>query len=660
MTSVAPFGSWRSPITSDVLVQAVVGLSSPSLRSGEVFWSEARPTEGGRVVPVRRRAGEAPADLVPTGFSARTRVHEYGGSCTAVGPTDLWFTNFADQGVWRVPLAGDAAPVLVTPVPPEAAAHRYADLQIHPGGQWILAVRERHEGEVVNDVVAVAGHGAGSSPAPISLVGGHDFFSAPRPSPDGTRLAWLSWDHPDMPWDATILWVGDLSADMTLSGARAVAGGPGESVSQPRWSPDGTLHFLSDRRGWWNLYADDGLSGRAVFTPDAEMGGPDWVFGQSTYAFLPDGRAAITWSDAQGTRLAVLEDGRPRELVTPYRSFSGLAAEDEAILAVAGSPSESAAVVLIDVKDARTEVVKCSRAHPIDPAYVSEPRRIEYPTEGDRTAFGWYYPPKNPEFVAPAGERPPLVVMSHGGPTSQASSVLNPVVQYFTSRGLAVVDVDYGGSTGYGRAYRERLRSSWGIVDVQDCANAARWLADQGEVDLARLAIRGGSAGGYTTLAALAFTDVFAVGASHYGVADAAALARDTHKFESRYLDRLIGPWPEAQKIYEERSPIHHTEALSCPLILFQGLEDRVVPPAQAETMAEALRAKGIPFVLLTFEGEQHGFRRAETITRVIEAEMAFYGRVLGFTPADPAPELPIENEEALSPVGPADPTGPV
>lgn len=653
---MAPYGSWRSPITSALLVQAVVGLDHVLVADDEIAWSEFRPSEGGRYVLVRRGRDGSVADVVPDGYSARTLVHEYGGRCAALlGPSAL-FCNFSDQRVWRVDPGQE--PIPVTPEPAVARGHRYADLDVSVDGRWVVAVRERHPGDlhadatqVVNDIVAFPSDG---SAPPRTLAGGRDFYSAPRLSPDGTRLAWLAWDHPNMPWDGTELFVADVSADSETGPALLVAGGPDESISQPRWSPDGILHFVSDRTGWWNLYADDGTGVRALCPRDAEFSGPDWIFGQSTYTFLGDGRLVATWSEQGRGRLGIVEDGEIAEIDTPYDSFGSLVAQGAAILAVVGSPTTPPAVVRVPVgpatgsKDGPVEILKRSQDEVPDAGYLSVPRPVEFPTEDGLTAHAFFYPPLNRDFCGPDGELPPLVVMSHGGPTSASRSILNLVIQYFTSRGMAVVDVNYGGSTGYGRSYRQRLRDRWGIVDVNDCVNAALWLADQGEVDGTRLAIRGGSAGGYTTLAALTFRDVFAVGASHFGVADAAALAMDTHKFESRYLDGLIGPWPEAEAVYAERSPIHHTERLSCPLILFQGTEDKVVPPNQAEMMAAALRTKGIPFSLLMFEGEQHGFRLAETITRVIESEIWFYGRVLGFDAAEPAVAVTIENESAL------------
>jgi dipeptidyl aminopeptidase/acylaminoacyl peptidase len=643
----APYGSWASPITAPLLVEQAVGLGQTGASGADVYWNEARPSEGGRMVVVRRAADGHTTDVFPPGFSARTIVHEYGGASYTVRGDTVWFANFADQRVYKAEPGTEPAPV--TPEPPAPMAFRFADFGLTPDGRWVVSVRERHgDGEAVNDVVAFPADGG----EPVTMVDGHDFFSAPRISPDGRQLAWLSWDHPNMPWDGTDLWVADVHDDMTLGPARHVAGGRAESISQPRFRPDGRLLFVSDRTGWWNLYVDDGDGGSALSPRDAEFSGPDWVFGLSSFVGLGDGTLVAVWSSAGFDHLGYLApDGEPGELIEidgAYTAIDGLVPLEGAVLAIAGSPVQGPAVVRIAIPSGDVEILKRSRDRSIEPGYLSVPTAIDFPTEQGHTAHALFYAPANQDFVAPADERPPLMVLSHGGPTSATSAVLNLGVQFWTSRGFAVVDVDYGGSTGYGRDYRDRLRGDWGIVDVDDCVNAAQWLAEQGKVDPDRMVIRGGSAGGYTTLAALAFRDVFAAGASHFGVADASALARDTHKFESRYLDGLIGPWPEAEATYIERSPIHHTDGLDCPIILFQGLEDRVVPPDQAETMADALRAKGIPFAHLAFEGEQHGFRKAGTIIRVAEAELSFYGQVFGFEPADEMEPVVIENADAL------------
>lgn len=651
MTTIAPYGAWRSPITSASLVERSVGLSQLLVDGDTVYWNESRPNEGGRQVIVRRRPDGTIDDVLPAAFSARTLVHEYGGLCYAVRDGVVWFSNFADQRLWRIDPGGEPRPV--TDEPPTPVSVRFADPVVTPDGAWVVCVRERHLGpeatDVVNEVVAVPAEGGSE---PVVLCEGHDFFAAPRVSPDGRRLAWLSWDHPNMPWDGTVLRVADLGDDLSLGAPRVAAGGAAQWVSQPRWTRDGRLLFTSDRySGWSNLYVDDGGMGVRVTDTDAEFSGPDWVFGQATFDALADGTVVAAWSSQGLDHLGVVGDGDPAEITVPFTSIDDVhaAGDAPAVLCIAGSAHEPAAVVRISVPGGEVEVVRRSRETSIDPGYLSTPRPIVFPTENMTSAHALFYPPTNADFAAPEGEKPPLIVISHGGPTSATSSRFNVGIQYWTSRGFAVVDVNYGGSTGYGRDYRERLAGQWGVVDVDDCVNAARWLAQEGEVDGERMVIRGGSAGGYTTLATLTFRDAFAAGASHYGVADAEALALHTHKFESRYLDKLIGPYPEAVDVYKQRSPIAHTDRLSRPLILFQGLEDKVVPPEQAEMMAEALRRKGIPFAYLSFEGEQHGFRKAETIMRVYDAELSFYGRVLGFAPADETEPVRIENEEALS-----------
>jgi dipeptidyl aminopeptidase/acylaminoacyl peptidase len=599
---ISPYGSWVSPITADLLVEKVVRLGQVHVDGDDVYWLEGRPAERGRQVVVRHGDGDA----IPGDHNARTLVHEYGGGDYAVTAGRVAYANLADQRIYV-----DGQPLT------DDDGSRFADFDVHPDGTHVACVRERHHGgEVVNDVVATPLAGGG-----LEVVAeGRDFFSAPRWAPDG-RLAWLAWDHPNMPWDGT-----DLFVD-----GKQVAGGMDESISQPRWSPDGELHWVSDRTGWWNLYRD----GEPLAPMDAEFTGPDWVFGQATYCFLSDGRLVAAWHAAGGDRLGVLEDGAFRTLETGLSAYGSVRPWRSGVVAVAASARREPAVVAIDVTSGSVDVVRPSRERTVDTGYISEPRPIEFPTEGGRTAHALYYPPRNEDFEAPPDERPPLIVRSHGGPTSSASAVLSLELQFWTSRGFAVVDVDYGGSTGYGRAYRRLLDGQWGVVDTEDCAAAARWLAEEGEVDPARLAIRGGSAGGYTTLCALTFRDDFAVGASYYGVADAEALAADTHKFEARYLDRLIGPYPEARSLYRERSPINFADRLRAPLILFQGLEDKVVPPSQAEVMIEGLRRNGVPHAYVPFEGEQHGFRQADSIKRAAEAELWFYGRVLGFTPAD-------------------------
>ena len=584
-----------------------MSLSSLQVSGHALYWSEGRPAEAGRQIVVRWRPGEEPVDVLPAPFSARTTVHEYGGGAFCAAGDTVYFSNHDDQRLYRLDAGGDPQPIA-----PEGA--RYADGEVH--GDRLACVRERHlDDGVVNDIVELPTDG---STEPTVVAEGHDFYAAPRFSPDG-RLAWLAWDHPRMPWDGTLLEPGP------------VAGGPEESVSQPRWSPDGALHWISDRTGWWNVYRE----GEPLAPMEAEFAEPDWVFGQSTYDFLPSGRVIARWDG----RLGVLGD-EPLDL--PYTSFSAVRAYGDKVAVIAASPTQAPAVVVIDPETADVTVVRTSRPTPVDPGYLSTPRRIEFPTAGGATAHALFYPPANKDQHGPAGERPPLMVTSHGGPTSAASTGLELRTQFWTSRGFAVVDVDYRGSSGYGRAYRRQLDGQWGVADVDDCVAAARHLADAGEVDGRRMVIRGSSASGLTTLLALT-KGVFAAGASLYGVVDLAALATDTHKFEARYLDGLVGPWPDAADVYRERSPLSHADELAAPLIIFQGLDDKVVPPSQAEVLVDALRRAGLPFAYLTFEGEAHGFRQAATIRRVVEAELSFYGQVLGFAPADDIEPVEIE-----------------
>ncbi len=521
---------------------------------------------------------------------------------------------------------------------------RYADLEPDLGRRRILAVREDHRGggEAVNSIVAV---GLDSEDLGRVLVEGHDFFSSPRLSPDGRRLAWLSWDHPDMPWDSTTLWSAEIAEDGGLAQVRRVAGGERESIVQPEWSPDGQLYFVSDRSGWWNIYraSDDGPV--AVCPMSAEFAGPAWSFGSRWYGFLGPGTILACFSQDGTWQLARLDvaAGKLSRLDLSYSSFGGIAIDGGRAVLRAGGPDRPAAIVELDPASGVASELCTAGEVPVDAAFLAHPEPISF-ASGGAVAHAFYYPPTNPEFRAPAGERPPLIVKSHGGPTGATSSELRLANQFWTSRGFGLCDVNYGGSTGYGRAYRERLNGRWGEVDVEDCLNAARFLVADGKADENRLAITGGSAGGYTTLCALTFHDLFRAGASHYGISDLEALAKDTHKFESRYLDRLVGPYPEAAALYRARSPIHHVDRLSCPCIFFQGLEDAVVPPDQAELMVEALRNKGLPVAYLAFAGEQHGFRRAETIQTVLRAELTFYGRIFGFEPADALPGLAIEN----------------
>jgi len=638
----APYGSWRSPITADLIVSETVGLGSPVGDGQDVCWLERRPMEGGRSVLVRRSPEGRTRDVTPAGFDVRTRVHEYGGGAFAVREGVVYFANDPDQRVYRQGTDDTARPI----TPP--AALRYADFALDPARARLICVREdqrRSDREPENCLVSLTVAAAGDDPGRV-VASGADFYASPQLKGDGSHLAWLSWDHPDMPWDSTRLWVAELDAAGAPGEPVLVAGGPGESVFEPRWGADGGLHFVSDRTGWWNLYRWRGGEAEPLHPMEAEFGLPQWLFGMSTYAVLGDGRLACAYSRRGRWELALLDpaSGRFTPLETPYTSIQDVAAVPGGVLFIGGSPGEANAVVQLDPNTGAASVLRHSSRVTLDPNYISRPEAIEFPTAEGRTAHALYYRPTNTDFGGPEGERPPLLVRSHGGPTAAASTTLNLTTQYWTSRGFAVVDVNYGGSTGYGRAYRERLDGQWGIVDVDDCVHAAGHLAERGEVDRGRLAIRGSSAGGYTTLAALTFRDVFQAGASHYGISELESLATDTHKFEARYLDRMVGPYPEARAVYRARSPIHYTERLSAPVIFFQGLEDRVVPPDQAEKMVDALRHKGLPVAYVPFEGEQHGFRQAANIKRALEAELYFYSQVFDFPLPESIEPVPIEN----------------
>ncbi len=641
--TVAPYGAWKSPITSGLIVAASVGLGRIAIDGDDIYWLENRPAERGRSVLVRRSADGRQVDVTPPPFNVRTRVHEYGGGEVLVAAGEVFFVHFADQRVYRLAADAGAEPQPITPALPL----RYADFALDRGRNRLICVREDHSipaQQAINTVVSldIAGDPTGGR----VLVSGNDFYASPRLSPDSTRLAWLTWHHPDMPWDGTELWVGELDAAGAVRSAKQVAGGPEESIFQPEWSPAGMLYFVSDRTGWWNLYRWQSGRVEPLAELEAEFGLPQWVFGMSTYAFESAERIVCAYTQGGADRLALL-DTVTRTLTpveTPYTEISGVRAARGRACFLGGSPTEPDSLIALDLETRQCTVLRRANDAAVDAGYLSRPRTIEFPTEGGLTAFGHFYPPCNRDFAAPAGDKPPLLVLSHGGPTGSSSTTLHLGIQYWTSRGFAVLDVNYGGSTGYGRAYRERLNGAWGVVDVDDCVNGAAYLVSRGEVDGARLTIRGGSAGGYTTLCALTFRDAFRAGASHYGIGDLETLAQDTHKFESRYLDRMVGPYPERRDLYVARSPIHFTERLACPVIFFQGLDDQVVPPSQSEAMFQAVRAKGLPTAYVTFEGEGHGFRRAESIQRALDAELYFYARVFGFTLADPVEPVAIEN----------------
>ena len=635
-TKTAPYGSWRSPITSDLIVEQTTVLSEVRLAGNDSYWLEGRPREQGRNVIVHAGPDGAAIDITPAAFNARTRVHEYGGTSWLVAGAACIFSNFADQRLY-LQRGGESAPEPLTPAPLDPKHHfRYGDGVLDEGRRRWIGVREDHtgDGEPVNAIVAIDLDQAGASPGYV-LVGGNDFFCSARQSPDGNRMVWLAWDHPNMPWNGTTLHLADIGADGMPTATRAIAGGVTESVFQPEWSPDGTeIIFVSDRTGWWNLYAYEIATGTTwpLCLMQAEFGGPQWNLGLSMYAFAGARLIVCAYMKAGLGQLALLDlTNKSLEAIeTGFTEFGSVRAAGERVVFRAGSPDRPTSIVTLDLATRQYRVLKqatdlLDREEPRIVDCLTKVEPVEFPTSNGRTAFGLFYPPHNPDYVGTADERPPLLVKCHGGPTSSASSTLSLATQFWTSRGIAVLDVNYGGSTGLGREYRERLKLNWGIVDVDDCVNGAKFLAQQGLVDAKRVVISGGSAGGYTTLAALSFRDFFQGGASYYGVSDAAALARDTHKFESRYLDWLIGPYPEEEARYRERSPLYHADRLSRPVIFFQGADDAVVPPNQTETMVEALRRRGNAVGYFLFAGEQHGFRQAANIKRCIDAELTFY-----------------------------------
>jgi dipeptidyl aminopeptidase/acylaminoacyl peptidase len=616
MAEMVSFGSWPSPLSAARVTAGALRLDQIQLDGSDVYWIEGRASEAGRNVVVRRAPSGEITDVTPPGFNVRSRVHEYGGGAYAVDRGTIFFSNFADQRIYRQD--PDAAPVAITD-----EGSFYADFRFDRFRNRLVGVRETHlpGREPANDISAVPGG---------VLVEGADFYSDPIVSPDGKFLAWLQWHHPNMPWDGSELWVAVFNADGSLGSREKVAGGDRESIFQPEWSPDSILYFVSDRTGWWNLYRWRGVAIEPVHPMAAEFGKPQWTFSMVTYAFVDANRIAVTYTQGGRWQLAVIDPEAKRftPIDLPVQPLESIKANAEAIYFIGGS-SVSAQAIVCYSQGGQYRVLRPSVTEPIAREWISVAEAVTFTAAG-RDVHAFYYGPKNPDVEAggagrAGGEKPPLLVITHGGPTGATTDVLDPKIQYWTSRGFAVLDVNYSGSTGYGRPYRERLNGQWGIADVDDVVGGATAMVAQGKADPDRLIIRGGSAGGYTTLAALTFHDTFRSGASYYGISDLEVLQQDTHKFESRYNDSLIGPYPAARDTYIARSPIHFTDRLSCPLILFQGLDDKVVPPNQSEMMAEAVRKKGLKVKYVAFEGEQHGFRKAENIIKALEEELAFY-----------------------------------
>jgi dipeptidyl aminopeptidase/acylaminoacyl peptidase len=648
VATTAPYGSWTSPITVDLVAgEGGVSFGYLDVSDDGIYWTESRPSEQGRVALVFRPHGGEPVDVVPKDFNVRTRVHEYGGGAWFRDGAVVFCSSFEDSRLYRIDAPGeDARPI--TPEPDEANALRYADGRVFADGRLIVCVRERHgEGEPVNELVVLPTDGSGE---PKVIASGRDFYAAPRPSPDGARLAWLAWDHPHVPFEGTELWVGDLGDDGEISNERRIAGSESESIFQPEWGPDGRLHFISDRTGWSNLYVEGDGEVLPLTSEEAELGYPQWVFDLTRYTFLADGRIACVFTrEAVDTlELRDPQTGSLARVELPYTKFysPSIRSSGSRVVVPAASPTNASVVLSLNADSGEHEVVRRSTDVELDPRYISVGEAISFPGTDGLESHGFYYRPANPDFTGPEDELPPLIVAVHGGPTAHVSNDLTLHIQLFTSRGLAVVDLNYGGSTGYGREYSDRLRRRWGEVDVEDAAAAARFLAERGDVDPDRIEVTGGSAGGYTTLLALAVRDEFAAGTSYYGVADLVTFHEETHKFESHYDEYLVGKWPEEMDVYRERSPVTHADSISRPLLLLQGLDDKVVPPPQSETIVDALKQRGIPYAYIAFAGEGHGFRKDENVKRALEAELSFLGQVFGFEPADEIEPIQIENLE--------------
>ena len=638
--TVAPYGSWASPFKIERLTDRVVFLAEPLGVDGARWWIEGRPDEGGRQVLIRREADGTLTRMTPEGFNARSRVHEYGGAASLISGDLVVVSDFVTGRLHRVVRPGE-----LMPLTPERD-WRYADAIHDPARNRLIAVREDHEpdtvarhGEWNNDLVAIDLETGDVT----ALAEGSDFYAAPRLSPDGTTLTWLEWHHPNMPWDGTELRMAEIAADGSLANPRTIAGSRTEWISQPRWSPDGVLHFAAEPTGWMNLYRWVDGKAEQITNLEAELVGPDWQFGYTTYTFLRGGDIlAIARSSGRDRLIRVARDGAVSEIDLPYTEMNALSVDGDRVVLRAAGPDRPAAVIELDLAG-NVDVLRTANPNTPEPEDVSLPEHIEFPTEGGRTAFGNYYAPTNRSFAAPDGELPPLIVTSHGGPTAAAFSGFATGLQLFTSRGYAVLDVDYGGSTGYGKAYRKRLEGEWGVVDVDDCVAGAKYLAGKGLVDGSRQAIRGGSASGFTTLAALAFTDQFDAGCTYFGIGDLRAFVKDTHKFESRYLESMLGPWPEAKQVYLDRSPALHAERITAPVLVQQGADDRIVPPSEAERIVDALFERRIPHAYLLYPGEDHGFRGHDAIIRSFGAELSFYAQVFGFEPADDIEPLEIQ-----------------
>ncbi|MFN2216504.1 MAG: prolyl oligopeptidase family serine peptidase [Anaerolineales bacterium] len=631
MKKTAPYGSWESPITTDMVASGSIHMEEIHCEDESIYWLENRPLEGGRTVIMQAAKNGDIKNLIPEGFNVRSRVHEYGGGAYTVSAGALYFCNYSDQRIYSIKPGEE--PISISP----DGGKRYADLIVDISRQRLICVCEDHEmdvGIIRNSIISIS---LEEDHQITELVAGHDFFSNPRISPDGNKLSWLSWDNPNLPWDGSDLWVGSFDQNGRVRNTRHVAGGSNVSIFQPEWSPGGVLHFISDQNGWWNPFKVQNGTITKLCEKDAEFGLPQWVFGLSAYGFMEETKLVCSINSSGKNELILLDTikGKVTNLDTPYCEHSYLFVQDHKVCFIGSSVKNPAELVQMDIDTGGKTIIRKSGNLDLKEGEISIPEAVDFPSD-DNLAHGIFYHPNNSAYHGSEKEIPPLIVMIHGGPTSAATMSLSMKIQYWTSRGIAVLDVNYSGSTGYGTEYRKRLNGQWGVLDVSDCINGAQYLAERDLVDRNRMSISGGSAGGFTTLCALAFHNVFSVGVSRYGVSSLKSLAGDTHKFESHYLESLVGHYDEVEELLEKRSPINYAENIKVPLLLMQGSEDKVVPPIQSESLFHVLEKNRLPVAYVLFEGEQHGFRKAETIKRALEIEYYFYSKFFGF-------ELPEE-----------------
>lgn len=640
---VAPYGSWASPISIDSITAATRIVTDVLVEGADIVLLEERSDEEGRTAAVLREADGRETTLTPAGFNVNTRVHEYGGGAALVSGGVLYFSNKRDGRLYAQALRG-GAPQALTP----EGVYRYADCAMDRPRAQLVCVREDHTGgrpsAVRNTLVGVplAGSSAG-----VLLFEGTDFVARPQLSRDGRSLAFVAWNHPNMPWDATSLRVASIAAGKLDKVQTVVDATRGASVMQPSWSPDGTLYFISDETGWWNLWRWKGGTAESVAPLEAEIGGPMWRFGRRDYLVLDDDRLVVSITEAGVSRLAVLTPSTRQytPIDLPYVSFDSLTANGPQVYAIGASRERPAEVIALDASLRSATVLRKNPATALPGSMVSKAESMTFDNREGKRVQAFYYPPRNPGYAATKGEKPPVLVLAHGGPTSARSPAYRQELQFWTTRGFAVLDINYSGSTGFGTAYRKRLNGRWGEIDVNDVVDAAKAAAARGLVDPKRSVVKGGSAGGFVVLAALAFQkEVFAAGINYFGVSDMAVLARDTHKFESRYLDTLVGPLPQAEAIYAKRSPLSAVDNIRAPLLTLQGLEDKIVPPQQSAAIMARVEANGVPAAYLAFDGEGHGFRGAKAKQQSLQAELSFLGQVLGFTPADSVPRLKLRN----------------